>query len=187
MSLHHRARLLVGVCLAAALSLLAPAASEPTDTGATTPPPPIVDPIIVGVTAVERPDQTQSDATRNIRIYTFLYNNSTVPQVIDWRTRRLHSPKVSASISENEDYGLFNLAPGEVVLMKSLFYYQTGFPGKFTFSVRDRDQNVYAVPAMPMATNAGLFGNLPVALQQRLIQTFLAAQSKQFKWWYRDY
>lgn len=187
MSLYHRARLLVGVFLVAALSLLTPACAEPMDTGASTTPPPIAAPIIVGVTAVERPDQTQSDATRNIRVYTFLYNNSAVPQVIDWRTRRLHSPKVSASISENEDYGLFHIAPGETVLMKSLFYYQTGFPGKFTFSVRDRDQNVYAVPAVATATSAGPFGNLPVGLQQQLIQTFLAAQAHQFKWWYRDY
>lgn len=187
MSLHHRAGLMVGVCLAAALSFLAPAASQPTETDVAAPPPPITAPIIIGVTAVERPDQTQSDATRNLRVYTFLYNNSTVPQVVDWRTRRLRSAKVSASISENEEYGLFHIAPGEVVLMKSFFYYPTGFPGKFTFSVRDRDQNVYEVAATPMATTAGDFGKLPVALQQRLIQTFLAAQPHQFKWWYRDY
>lgn len=143
--------------------------------------------LIVGVTAVEKPDEKQSDAIRNIRVYTYLYNNTPVPQVVDWRTRRLKSAKVSAFISEPEEYGLFLIAPGEIVLMRSFFYYKTGFPGAFTFSVRDRDQRVYSVPAVPQATSIGAFSSLPVALQWRLVQTMLAQQAEGFKWWYLQY
>lgn len=188
MPLHHKVRLLLGLCVVATLSLVAPASAQPMNTGVAGPPPAAAaDALIVGVTAVDKPDQTQADATRNVRLYTFLFNNSSQPQVVDWRTRRLRSPKASASISETEMQGLFVIAPGEVVLMKPMFYYQTGFPGKFTFSVRDREQRVYSVPAVPMATSAGPFGSLPAGVQQQLIQTFLASQPRDFKWWYREY
>lgn len=142
--------------------------------------------LIIGVTAVEKPDPTQLDLHRNIRIYTFLYNSSPVRQVIDWRTRRLRSARITAEISDHDYYGTFIVDPGEVVLMKSFYYYRTGFPGPFTFSVRDENQTIYSVPAVPMATNRGRFETLPPAVQQRLIDVFLENQPS-FRWWYKQY
>lgn len=154
---------------------------------ATTPPPAPVDPsgLIIGVTAVDKPDATQMDATRNLRVWTFLYNNSPVTQVVDWRTRRLRSTKITADNSEHDYYGLFYIEPGEIVFMKSFFFFKTGFPGKFTFSVRDQAQKIYSMPAQPMSTNKGPFQALPESVQQRLIDAFLDQQD--FKWWYRAY
>ncbi|NDD30151.1 MAG: hypothetical protein EB084_17990 [Proteobacteria bacterium] len=145
------------------------------------------DGLIVGIAHIDRPDQTQVDATRNIRVYTYLVNTSKTPRVIDWRTRRLRSPKLSALISDSEKYGLFVMAPGEIVLMKSFFYYKTGAPGAFTFSVRDREQRVYSVPAKVKLTSHGPFDELPEELRSRLIQTFLANQAQGFRWWYPQY
>lgn len=143
--------------------------------------------LILGISAVDRPDPTQLDATRNIRVYTYLFNNSPVPQAIDWRTRRLRTKKLSCEISDHDYYGTFIIEPGEVVLMKTFFYYHTGFPGKwFSFSVRDINNNLYEVPAIPMETNKGPFGLLPAPIQQRLIDTFIAHQPL-WKWWYRWY
>lgn len=147
---------------------------------------PIDDGIILGIGAVDKLDDVQLDSTRNIRIFTYIYNNSPVTRVIDWRTRRLHSHKVSAFISDHEFYGEFILKPGEIKFMRSYFYYKTGFPGKFAFSVRDESHNVvYSVPLFPQATNLGPFASLPVPVQHRLIDAFLSDPS--FKWWYTKY
>jgi hypothetical protein len=176
-----RPRIFAAALALLTLMLLRPCAAEPTP-----PPPPDANGLIVGVSAWDRPDETQLDATRNIRVYTFLYNNSPVPRVIDWRTRRLHSHKLSAQISRHDYYGTFIIQPGEVILMKSFFYYHTGFPGKFTFSVRDIEGNDYSVPVQVQATNVGPFSSLPAEVQQHLIDVFLDNQM-QFKWWYRAY
>jgi len=141
--------------------------------------------LIIGVSAVQKPDDTQLDLTRNIRVYTWIYNNTPTIQAIDWRTRRLRSKKISAYISDHDFYGVFLLQPGEIKFMHSFFYYKTGFPGKFTFSVRDDGRRVYEVACLPQATNKGPFATLPVPLQHHVIDACL--NDPTFKWWYREY
>lgn len=141
--------------------------------------------LIIGVAHADTSDDKQMDGQHNLRLDTWLYNDSPVPQVVDWRTRRVRSKSTTLNNSQHDFYGTFIIEPGEIILMKSYYYFKSGFPKDYWFSVRDGNQTVHATRVIPMQSNRGQFSKLSPIIQQRLIDAFL--DHPDFLWWYRKY
>ncbi len=173
-----RATVLVATVLFLAM-LVPPVVAQPMATGGSEEP----HGLLIGVTAVERPDPLQLDHTQNLRLYTFFYNASDHVQTVDWRTRRLTGGRRIYANSQDELYKTFLVEPGQVVLMRSYFYSKHGYPNfkHLLFSVRNARNRLYSVTGIPGATNEGAFQTLPRALRRRLVEAFMVDQS--WHWW----